>query len=49
MLGLLDGILSRQVRVLVHKGEGHQHPEHICAKILDKMKLVSENKKIDSD
>ena len=49
MLGLLDGILSRWVGVLVHKDEGHQHPEHICAKILHKMKLVSENKKVDSD
>ena len=49
MLGLLDSILSRRVRVLVHKDKGHQHPEHICAKILHKMKLVSENKKVDSD
>ena len=49
MLGLLDGILSRQVRVLVHKDEGHQHPECICAKILHKMKLISDNKKVDSD
>ena len=36
----LTGILSRRVGVLVHKGEVHQHPEHICAKILHKMKLV---------
>ena len=36
----LTGILSRQVGVLVHKGEVHQHPECICAKILHKMKLV---------
>ena len=36
----LMGILSRQVGVLVHKGEVHQHPERICAKILHKMKLV---------
>ena len=49
MLGLLDGILSRWVGVLVHKDEGHQHPEHIYTKILHKMKLVSENKKADSD
>ena len=49
MLGLLDGILSRWVGVLVHKDEGHQHPERICAKILHKMMLVSENKKVDSD
>ena len=40
MLGLLDGILSRQVRVLVHKDKGHQHPERICTKILHKMKLI---------
>ena len=37
----LTGILSRQVGVLVHKGEVHQHPERICAKILHKMKLAS--------
>ena len=49
MLGLLDGILSRRFGVLVHKNEGHQHPEHIYAKILHKMKLVSENKRVDSD
>ena len=36
----LTGILSRRVGVLVHKGEVHQHPEHICTKILHKMKLV---------
>ena len=36
----LTGILSRRVGVLVHKGEVHQHPECICAKILHKMKLV---------
>ena len=36
----LMGILSRRVGVLVHKGEVHQHPECICAKILHKMKLV---------
>ena len=36
----LTSILSRRVGVLVHKGEVHQHPEHICAKILHKMKLV---------
>ena len=32
--------------VLVHKDEGHQHPECICTKILHKMRLVSENKKL---
>ena len=31
---------------MIHKGGGHQHPEHICAKILHKMGLVSENEKI---
>ena len=36
----LTGILSRRVGVLVYKGEVHQHPERICAKILHKMKLV---------
>ena len=36
----LTGILSRRVGVLVHKGEVHQHPERICTKILQKMKLV---------
>ena len=30
-----------RVRVLVHKDKGHQHPEHICAKILHMMRLVS--------
>ena len=50
MLGFaLMDILSRRVGVLVHKDEGHQHPECICAKILHKMRLVSENKKVDSD
>ena len=49
MLGLLDSILSRQVGILVHKDKDHQHPESICTKILHKMKLVSENKKVDSD
>ena len=49
MLGLLDGNFSRRVRVLVHKDEGHQHSECISAKILHKMRLVSENKKVDSD
>ena len=48
MFALMD-ILSKWVGVLVHKDEGHQHPEHICAKILHKMELVSENKKIGSD
>ena len=32
---------------MVHKGGGHQHPGHICTKILHKMGLVSENEKID--
>ena len=27
-------------KMLVHKDEGHQHPERICAKILHKMRLV---------
>ena len=36
----LTGILSRRLGVSVHKGEVHQHPERICAKILHKMKLV---------
>ena len=30
---------------LVHTGRGHQHPGHICAKTLCKMKLVSETEK----
>ena len=36
----MTGILPRRVGVLVHKGEVHQHPECICAKILHKMKLA---------
>ena len=48
MFVLMD-ILSKWVGVLVHKDEGHQHPERICVKILHKMELVSENKKIGSD
>ena len=37
---------------MVHKDRGHQHPEHICAKILHRMGLVSEkleNKVINAD
>ena len=42
------GHFVKAVQELVHKGGGHQHPEHICAKILHKMELVSEKmKKID--
>ena len=48
MFALTD-ILTKWVGVLVHKDEGHQHPECICAKILHKVELVSENKKIGSD
>ena len=32
--------------VLVHKDKDHQHPEHICSKILHKMRLVSEIRKL---
>ena len=48
MFALTD-ILSKWVGVLVQKDEDHQHPERICTKILHKMELVSENKKIGSD
>ena len=37
----------KAIRVLVHKDEGHHHPERICAKILHRMRVVSEkNKKL---
>ena len=36
----LTDILSRRVGVVVHKDEGHQHPERICAQILHKMRFV---------
>ena len=48
MFALTD-ILSKWVEILVLKDEGHQHPECICAKILHKMELVSENNEIGSD
>ena len=48
MFALTD-ILSKWVGVLVLKDKSHQHPERICAKILHKMELVSESKKIGSD
>ena len=38
---LLTGFLSKCGK-MVHKDRGHQHPEHICAKILHRMGLVSE-------
>ena len=44
--GDLMGYFVKAVQELVHKGGGHQHPECICAKILHKMRLVSENEKI---
>ena len=38
----LMGIDGQGGRNLVHKDEGHQHPEHICTKILHRMRVVSE-------
>ena len=35
-----DGYFVKAGQSLVHKGEVHQHPERICAKILHKMRLV---------
>ena len=38
----LTGVFCQREYKNRYKGRGHQHPEHICAKILHKMGLVSE-------
>ena len=46
MIVPLTGFLSKYVKIVLHTGRGHLHQEHICAKTLHKMEVVSEIREV---